>query len=170
MEDIILPSLTHHAPNEGSQSPTEANETAKRRRLSSFSHTCDSSISWGRRHHHATWLHTLGCASIMVFCPLLIIFYWIALSLFLNLNVARNAGGRSCELPLEPCPKKGRQSARLVRSLVALPSRTLPIPPRQVEFRTAHASRQPSDISHKWSFCLGTHSPSVRELDSAWMR
>jgi len=82
MEDIILPSLIHHAPNEGSQSPTKTNEAAKRRRLSSFSPSCNSSISWGRRHHHATWLHALGSASIMVFCPLLTIFFWIALSLF----------------------------------------------------------------------------------------
>jgi 7-dehydrocholesterol reductase len=81
MDPLILPSPTRHAPTEIPQSLHKLNESAPPR-LASFSSTRDSSISWGRRQHHGTWLHALGCASIMTFCPLLVIFYWIALSSF----------------------------------------------------------------------------------------
>lgn len=82
MEDIILPSLRHYNPNEGPVSPTKTNKTIKQHRLPTFLPTSDSNISWGRRHQHVTWMHALGCASIMIFCPLLVFFYWISLSLF----------------------------------------------------------------------------------------
>lgn len=36
---------------------------------------------WGR-HHRATWLGALGCVGIMLLCPCLVIFYWIALSTY----------------------------------------------------------------------------------------
>lgn len=81
MDPIILSSPTHHAPTDIPQPPEKANGSA-RPRLASFSSTRDSSISWGRRHHHGSWLHALGCASIMTLCPLLVIFYWVALSSF----------------------------------------------------------------------------------------
>lgn len=81
MDPIILPSPTHHAPKE---TPLYSDRTTglARPRLASFSTTRDSSISWGRRHHHGSWLHAMGCASVMTLCPLLVIFYWIALSSF----------------------------------------------------------------------------------------
>lgn len=79
MDSVILPSPTRHAPVELSQSPDKANGLV-RPRIASFSSTRDSSISWGRRQHHGSWLHALGCASIMTLCPLLVIFYWVALS------------------------------------------------------------------------------------------
>lgn len=55
--------------------------SAMQQRLVSFSATCDPSISWGR-HHHGSWVHSLGCASIMAFSPSIVIFYCIALSQF----------------------------------------------------------------------------------------
>jgi hypothetical protein len=79
MEPIILHSSTHPTPAEPSQSQDKASHT-QRPRLASFSSTRKTSISWGRRQHHGSWVHALGCASIMTFCPLLVIFYWIALS------------------------------------------------------------------------------------------
>lgn len=80
MENIILPSPSLHVDPDGAQSPS--NGSAKRPRLASFSTSRDSSISWGRRHHHGSWLHALGCASIMCLCPCLAIFVWISLSSF----------------------------------------------------------------------------------------
>jgi hypothetical protein len=77
MEAIILPS--HHGATDTSDKP---NGSVKRPRLASFSQTRDSSISWGRRHHYGSWLHALGCASIMLLCPLLVMFLWISLSDF----------------------------------------------------------------------------------------
>lgn len=78
MDAIILPSSAHHAPTEIPLSQDKVSGSA-RPRHASFS---DSSISWGRRHHHGSWLHALGCASIMILSPLLVIFYWVALSSF----------------------------------------------------------------------------------------
>lgn len=84
MESIILPSPGLHDVIETLQqdAPDKSNVTINRARLASFSTTRDSSISWGRRHHHGSWLHSLGCASIMLLCPIIVIFYWIALSRF----------------------------------------------------------------------------------------
>ncbi|TGO66835.1 hypothetical protein BOTNAR_0053g00280 [Botryotinia narcissicola] len=84
MESIILPSPGLHDVIETLQqeAPDKSNVTINRARLASFSTTRDSSISWGRRHHHGSWLHSLGCASIMILCPIIVIFYWIALSRF----------------------------------------------------------------------------------------
>lgn len=83
METIILPSPTLHGEIQAIQ-PQEKSKTisAKRPRLASFSTTRDSSISWGRRHHHGSWAHSLGCLGIMVLCPCLVFFYWIALTSF----------------------------------------------------------------------------------------
>lgn len=78
MESIILPSPSYHAAVDPPQSPG----SAKRPRLASFSQSRDSSLSWGRRHHHGSWLHALGCASILLLCPCLVIFLWISLSSF----------------------------------------------------------------------------------------
>ncbi|KAM0154704.1 hypothetical protein ACHAQE_007094 [Botrytis cinerea] len=67
MESIILPSPGLHDVIETLQqdAPDKSNATLNRARLASFSTTRDSSISWGRRHHHV-----------------IVIFYWIALSRF----------------------------------------------------------------------------------------
>ena len=64
------------------QTPEKNHGSPNRPRLASFSQTRDSSISWGRRSHHGSWLHSLGCASIMMLCPLLVLFLWISLSSF----------------------------------------------------------------------------------------
>jgi hypothetical protein len=81
MDPIILQSPNHHGPIDTAQLGENSNGSA-RPRLASISSTLDSSISWGRRHHHGSWAHSLGCASIMTLCPALVIFYWIALSSF----------------------------------------------------------------------------------------
>ena len=80
MDPIIFPSPTRHAPAVIPRSPEKIG--LARPRHASLSATHDSSISWGRRHHHGSWPHALGCASIMTLCPLLIVFYWVALSSF----------------------------------------------------------------------------------------
>lgn len=80
MEAIILPSPSLHNSIDTAL-PEKVNGSA-RPRLASFSTTRDSSISWGRRHHHGSWLHALGCASIMLCCPALVISLWISLSSF----------------------------------------------------------------------------------------
>jgi 7-dehydrocholesterol reductase len=41
----------------------------------------ESAISWGRCHRGSFWT-SLGCAGIMLLCPLLVIFTWIALEDF----------------------------------------------------------------------------------------
>lgn len=81
MESIILQSPSLHN-NIDVVQPSESNHgSPKRSRLASFSATRES-ISWGRRHHHGSWIHALGCASIMFLCPCLVIFMWISLSSF----------------------------------------------------------------------------------------
>ncbi|QSZ32220.1 hypothetical protein DSL72_001793 [Monilinia vaccinii-corymbosi] len=80
MESVILPPPGLHDVIE--KNLHDASDKSNRARLASLSTTRDSSISWGRRHHHGSWLHSLGCASIMAFCPLLVIFWWIALEQF----------------------------------------------------------------------------------------
>ena len=83
MEDIMLPPPSLHGTIDRHQSPEKLNvSTNQRPRLASFSASRDSSISWGRRHHHGSWLQALGCLSIMVLCPCLVIFYGITLSSF----------------------------------------------------------------------------------------
>lgn len=84
MESIILPSPGLHDVIEKNlqDASDKSNGPINRARLPSFSNTRDSSISWGRRHHHGSWLHSLGCASIMSLCPLIVIFWWIALARF----------------------------------------------------------------------------------------
>lgn len=84
MESIILPSPGLHDVIEKKiqDPPDKSTGTINRARLASFSTTRDSTISWGRRHHHGSWLHSLGCASIMTLCPLIVLFYWIALDRF----------------------------------------------------------------------------------------
>lgn len=90
MEGIILPS--RHGATETPQLTDKPNGSVKRPRLASFSQTRDSSISWGRRHHHGSWLHALGCAAIMLLCPCLVIFLRVALSSFHgSLSAAYNA-------------------------------------------------------------------------------
>ena len=79
MDPIILPSSTRHAPTELCQIQDKTNGPT-RPRTASFSSTRKLSISWGRRQHHGSWLHALGCTSIMTLCPLLVIFYWVSLS------------------------------------------------------------------------------------------
>ena len=81
MEHIILSSPTHYTPDERKQSQHKANESA-RQRLASFSSTPGLDLSWGRRQHYGSSLQALGCACIMTLCPLLVIFYWVALSSF----------------------------------------------------------------------------------------
>lgn len=82
MESLILPSpvdVLHHA----SPVPEKVNDsTTKRKRLSSISSTRDSSINWGRSHHHGSWIHSLGCLGVMLLSPLLVIFYFITLTSF----------------------------------------------------------------------------------------
>ena len=80
MDPIILPSPIRYAPFETPQYADKSGST--RPRLASFSATRDSSIPWGRRAHHGSWPHALGCASIMTLCPLLVVFYWVALTSF----------------------------------------------------------------------------------------
>ncbi|KAG0646757.1 7-dehydrocholesterol reductase [Hyphodiscus hymeniophilus] len=80
MDPIILPSPNRHAPTEIPQS-TEKNGLPIPQ-LASFFATHDSTVSWGRRGHHGSWKHALGCASIMILCPLLVVFYWVALASF----------------------------------------------------------------------------------------
>ncbi|SZF00567.1 unnamed protein product [Blumeria hordei] len=41
-----------------------------------------SEVTWGRRTHHGSWKHSLGCASIMVCCPILSVLFWVALTSF----------------------------------------------------------------------------------------
>ncbi|PQE18972.1 7-dehydrocholesterol reductase protein [Rutstroemia sp. NJR-2017a WRK4] len=82
METIILPTPSLHNSNENPQEQEKVNGAIRRTRLTSFSTSRDSGISWGRRHHHGSWLHSLGCLSIMLICPLIVIFYWITLSSF----------------------------------------------------------------------------------------
>jgi 7-dehydrocholesterol reductase len=78
MEPIVLTSSTHCDTNKINQLQDKANESI-RQPLYSLSST---HIPWGRRHNHGSSLHNLGCACIMIFCPLLVLFYWISLSLF----------------------------------------------------------------------------------------
>jgi 7-dehydrocholesterol reductase len=80
MEPIIFQS--HHDASDTPLSPEKVNGPLHSPRLAAFSQTRDSSISWGRRHHHGSWLHALGCAGIMLLCPCLVIFLWISLSSF----------------------------------------------------------------------------------------
>jgi hypothetical protein len=80
MEPIILPSAPHHAPNDVSHSPNKSNGSTKPR-LASFSTSRDASINWGR-HVQGSWMHALGCFSIMLFCPLLVIFFWITIRFY----------------------------------------------------------------------------------------
>lgn len=84
MASIILQTPTLHADIDAVQapSPDTIHSSPKRDRISSFSATRDSSISWGRRHHYGSWAHSLGCAGIMLLCPLLVIFCCISLSQF----------------------------------------------------------------------------------------
>lgn len=82
MQSIILPSPANHGIVNTSHPPEKNKVGAKRARLASFSTTRDSTISWGRRHHHGSWLHALGCGMIMCLCPTLVIFLWISLSSF----------------------------------------------------------------------------------------
>lgn len=91
MDPIILPSPSLHGSIDTVQTHEKVNGSAHRPRLASFSTSRDSSISWGRRHHHGSWLHSLGCASIMLLCPCLVIFLWISLASFRgSLNAAYN--------------------------------------------------------------------------------
>ncbi len=84
MESIILPPPpTLLTAIDASQPSHDRNNSLTRSQtLASFSATRDSSISWGRRAHHGSWLHAMGCLSIMLLCPCLVIFIWISLDSF----------------------------------------------------------------------------------------
>lgn len=84
MESIIIPTPGLHDVIEKNLQdvPDKSNGTINRARLASFSTTRDQSISWGRRHHHGSWVHSLGCVSIMTLSPLIVIFYSITLLQF----------------------------------------------------------------------------------------
>lgn len=82
MDTLILPSpvdVLHHA----SPVAEKTNDaTTTRKHLSTISSTRDSSIKWGRSHHHGSWIHSLGCLGVMLLAPLLVIFYFITLTSF----------------------------------------------------------------------------------------
>ena len=80
METIILPSPSLYGAVDGPLISEKA--SGARPRLVSFNQTRDQSISWGRRHHHGSWLHALGCLSIMLCCPILVIYLWVSLQSF----------------------------------------------------------------------------------------
>lgn len=82
MDSIILPPSSLHSGVDTVHALPEKIDRSTRPRLTSFSTTRDNSISWGRRHHHGSWAHTLSCLGIMVLCPTLVIFLWISLSSF----------------------------------------------------------------------------------------
>lgn len=82
MEITNLPPGLHSTLDLHLPSKVQPDGSAMQQRLVSFSATGVSGISWGRRHHYGSWLHSLGCAGIMACCPSIVIFYWIALSQF----------------------------------------------------------------------------------------
>ncbi|CAG8957335.1 hypothetical protein HYFRA_00010759 [Hymenoscyphus fraxineus] len=82
MESIMLPSpvdvLHHTSPLQEKEALSSKNQT----RLSTISTACENSCNWGRRNHHGSWLHSLGCLGVMCLAPLLIIYYFITLNHF----------------------------------------------------------------------------------------
>lgn len=82
METVLLSNPLLHNSADTIQSTEPVNNRLTRTQLASFSSSRNSGISWGRRHHHGSWLHSLGCLGIMLLCPCLVLFCWISLFSF----------------------------------------------------------------------------------------
>jgi hypothetical protein len=188
MEPIILQSPNVHSVIEAIDEQLPIKTGSSRPRLRSFSSSRDETISWGRRAHHGSGLHALGCATIMILCPLLVIFYSATLEFFEGsmsdaLQTLLNIGPFPFYRTYSPSPSfkvcifsgkfhapnhdfNGRTNlcsggAVLCRvaGFSALP---LPDTSQQDKHRPAHTSWKSSKIPHEWPASLDSHSPYLR--------
>jgi hypothetical protein len=80
MEDIILQRTTKQPAFEDHQG-IEAHRAGSNLRTRLSSLKADSNLSWGRSHT-GSLSTSLYCVSIMLLCPMLVVFSWIALEYF----------------------------------------------------------------------------------------